>query len=59
MDLEDSNNSKKPKNSNGRKTYFRIKSAGNARPEKMPSKYRPTQRGFVPRTINQYSKKQQ
>ena len=42
MDLEDQNNSKKPKNSNGRKTYFRIKSAGNARPEKMPSKYRPT-----------------
>lgn len=42
MDLDDQNNSKKPKNNNGRKTYFRIKSAGNARPEKMPSKYRPT-----------------
>ena len=35
----DENSSKSKKNSAGRKTYFRIKSAGNARPEKQ-NKYR-------------------
>ena len=51
---------KKQKNTNARKTYFRIKSAGNARPEKMQAaKFRPQQRGFVSRTVSQYTKKQQ
>ena len=41
---------KKGGNGNGqRKTYFRIKSAGNARPEKMQMKFRPKNRGLVPR----------
>ena len=37
---------KKSKNANARKTYFRIKSAGNARPEKQHPKYRQQQRGY-------------
>ena len=41
-----------------KKTYFRIKSAGNARTtDKNQYKQKPNQRGFVQRTVNQYTKK--
>ena len=53
------NSKGKKNNNNARKTYFRIKSAGNARPEKMQGKFRQNNRnGFVQR-MNQYNKKAQ
>jgi hypothetical protein len=46
-------------NQNARKTYFRIKSAGNARPEKMQIKFRPNQKGFGNRGGGGYKNKRQ
>ena len=50
---------KSSSNQNARKTYFRIKSAGNARPEKMQIKFRPNQKGFGNRGGGGYKNKRQ